>query len=103
MRVAVIGQISAGKSSVINAIAGEIKAEVSTVPTTDDVCVHKRDVDGIDLVHLVDLPGIDGKPETDELILEQLVNSDLIFWVLKANQPARELDAEFKKKMMLIM
>ncbi|PSW03781.1 GTPase family protein [Photobacterium lipolyticum] len=98
LRVAVIGQVSAGKSSVINAIAGSIVAEVSTLPSTDRVTVHKCEVEGIELVHLVDLPGMDGNPKTESLIFEQIVNSDLVFWVLKANQPARALDSQLKIK-----
>lgn len=98
LRVAVVGQISAGKSSLINAIAGSMVAEVSALPSTDCVMIHRCEVDGIDWVHFVDLPGIDGRQETDELLVEQLVNSDLVFWVLKANQSARQLDVILKHK-----
>ncbi|MCW8327831.1 dynamin family protein [Photobacterium sp. SDRW27] len=98
LRVAVVGQISAGKSSLINAIAGSMVAEVSVLPSTENVTVHRCDVDGIDWIHLVDLPGIDGKQVTDQLLLEQMVSSDLVFWVMKANQPARQLDVELKRQ-----
>ncbi|MGF1759760.1 dynamin family protein [Photobacterium sagamiensis] len=98
LRVTIIGQVSAGKSSVVNAITGSMVAEVSALPSTDCVTVHKCEVEGIDLVHLVDLPGIDGNPKTESLIFEQIINSDLVFWVLKANQSARALDSQLKSK-----
>ena len=99
LRIAVVGQISAGKSSLINAIAGSMVAEVNTLPTTDNIMIHRCEVEGIDLIHLVDLPGIDGRPATSKLLLEQIQNSDMVFWVLKANQPARLLDVELKQQL----
>ncbi|RWX57454.1 GTPase family protein [Photobacterium chitinilyticum] len=97
LRVAVIGQISAGKSSLINAIIGNMVAEVSALPSTDCQMLHRCEVEGVDWVHLVDLPGIDGSPETNALLLEQITNSDLVFWVLKANQSARQLDVALRQ------
>ncbi|WP_064603450.1 GTPase family protein [Photobacterium sp. J15] len=99
LRIAVVGQVSAGKSSLINAISGNMVAEVHVLPSTDEVTVHRCEVDGIDLVHLVDLPGIDGNLKTAELLIDQMTNSDLIFWVVKANQPARKLDVELRKQL----
>jgi uncharacterized protein len=96
LRVAVIGQVSAGKSSVVNAVVGSMVAEVSAIPSTDSIHVHKCEVDGVDLIHLVDLPGIDGNAKTEALIVDQIANSDLILWVLKANQSARTLDTQLK-------
>jgi len=96
LRITVIGQVSAGKSSIVNALLGDIAAEVSTLPTTDKATVYKCEVEGCDLIHLVDLPGIDGQAATTKQLLTQVVNSDVVLWVLKANQPARDLDVELK-------
>ncbi|MGR5147298.1 GTPase family protein [Photobacterium alginatilyticum] len=98
LRVAVIGQVSAGKSSLINAIVGNMVAEVSALPSTDRLTIHRCEVDGVDWIHLADLPGIDGTSETDALLVEQITNSDLVFWVLKANQSARQLDIALRQK-----
>jgi len=96
LRVAVIGQVSAGKSSVINALLGGIAAEVSALPTTDKATVYTCEVEDSELIHLVDLPGIDGRATTTKQLVKQIANSDVVLWVLKANQPARNLDVELK-------
>ncbi|OIO70743.1 MAG: hypothetical protein AUJ57_08065 [Zetaproteobacteria bacterium CG1_02_53_45] len=99
LRVCLIGQVSSGKSSVVNALTGSMVAEVNRLPSTDKVTIHECRLDGPDAaaLHLVDLPGLDGNEQTGKELLEQLTNSDLVLWVLKANQPARELDIEFRK------
>ncbi len=96
LRVAVIGQVSAGKSSVVNALLGDIAAEVSALPTTDKATVYTCEVEGCDLIHLVDLPGIDGQADTTQQLMRQVTNSDVVLWILKANQSARNLDVELK-------
>ncbi|KLV07147.1 GTPase [Photobacterium aquae] len=98
LRVAVIGQVSAGKSSFVNAFVGSMVAEVSPIPSTDSIVIHKCEVEGLDLIHLVDLPGLDSNPATLQLLLEQMANSDLVFWLVKANQPARQLDTALRAK-----
>ncbi|MGF1727700.1 GTPase family protein [Photobacterium nomapromontoriensis] len=98
LRVAVLGQVSAGKSSFINAFIGSMVAEVSAIPSTDNIIIHRCDVEGIDIIHLVDLPGIDGSKQIDQLLLEQVTQSDVVFWVVKANQPARQLDVALRQQ-----
>ncbi len=44
--------VSAGKSSVINGLLGEIAAEVSALPSTDKATTYKCEVEGIDLINL---------------------------------------------------
>lgn len=92
LRVAVIGQVSAGKSSLVNTFVGNMVAEVSAIPSTENIVVHRCYVDGIDIIHLVDLPGIDGQDKTNQLLVKQMAQSDIVVWVLKANQPARKSD-----------
>jgi len=98
LRVSLIGQIGAGKSSVINALVEKTVAEVSSIPTTDKTIIHNWNIDKMKAIKLVDLPGLDGNKETNELILKELTESDLVFWVLKANQSARKLDVDLKKE-----
>lgn len=98
LRVCLMGQISAGKSSIINALIGSMVAEVNQLPSTRTATVYQAKLtDDVDALHLVDLPGLDGKPENDEYLLEQMMQSDVVLWVLKANQPARALDTKFKE------
>lgn len=97
LRVCLIGQVSAGKSSIINALIGSMVAEVNQLPSTRTATVYQAKLDNdVDAMHLVDLPGLDGQPENDEYLLEQMMQSDVVLWVLKANQPARALDNQFK-------
>ncbi|PSW21370.1 GTPase [Photobacterium sanctipauli] len=99
LRVAVVGQVSAGKSSLINAFVGSLVAETSVLPTTDKATIHRCEVEGVDIIHLVDLPGLDGNAENEVQLLRHVVNSDILLWVVKANQPARQRDIQFKEKL----
>ena len=92
LRIVLIGQISSGKSSLINAMTGKIAAEVSVTPVTDRVTAHHCSLMDEEVIRLIDLPGIDGTPKTDELIIQQALEADLVLWILKANQPARDPD-----------
>ena len=96
LRVCLVGQVSSGKSSVINALTDGMNAEVNKLPSTEKVTVHQCSLEGIDTLDLVDLPGFDGDKSTERKLLKEVVNCDLVIWVLKANQPARTLDSEFK-------
>ena len=96
LRVVFVGQVSAGKSSLINGLMGTLSAEVSTLPCTPGVAIYQCQLEGIDLLHLVDLPGLDGTEAVEKLVLEQMTLSDLVVWVLQANQPARNLDKKLK-------
>lgn len=96
LRVCLVGQVSSGKSSVINALVKEMVAEVSMLPSTDKATVYQCRLDEMETLHLVDLPGFDGEKSTEKKLLNAVVNCDLVIWVLKANQPARALDIHFK-------
>ena len=98
LRVCLVGQVSSGKSSVINALTGKMNAEVSVLPSTDALTVYQCRVEGIDLVHLVDLPGIDGDDQMHRKLVDEVVQSDVVLWVVKANQSARQADAVFRKE-----
>ena len=98
LRVVVVGQVGAGKSSVINALIDKMEAEVSSIPSTDKIALYQCNIDDIEAIKLIDLPGLDGNLESEKYIVEQMIHSDIIFWVLKANQSARKLDALLKSK-----
>ena len=96
LRVCLLGQVSSGKSSLVNALADNMVAEVSRLPATRDIQVHKCRLDGVDAIHLVDLPGLDADAGREQQLLEQVTNCDLVIWMLTANQPARSLDVQFQ-------
>ncbi len=99
VRVCLIGQVSSGKSAIINVLQEKMAAEVNMLPATDRVCVYECSIQGMEIVHLVDLPGLDGHPEREQVILQEVSQSDIVLWVLKANQSSRSLDLEFLEKL----
>lgn len=96
LRVCLIGQVGAGKSTLVNVLTASLRAEVSALPATDKVQVYACSVDGEEAMNLVDLPGLNGDAKLEKKLFEQVIDCDLVLWVLKANQPARALDQHFR-------
>jgi uncharacterized protein len=92
VRIVLTGQVNAGKSSLLNAMAQEIRCAVGPVPTTSSVAEHRLDLEGRPTVMLVDMPGIGESAETPPDLLAQAARADLIMWVASATQPARAPD-----------
>lgn len=91
LRLLVIGQVSAGKSTLINSLAGTDIAETDMAPTTPGVTRHDITLDGLPF-HVIDTQGLDGGKPTEETILKQMLDCDMILWVVRANRPARAPD-----------
>ena len=64
IRIVLIGQVNAGKSSLLNALADEIRGAVGPLPATSSATEHLLDLDGLPCVMLVDMPGFDESKET---------------------------------------
>lgn len=92
LRVLVVGQISAGKSTLINALLRRNAAETDAAPTTDRATVHAAEIDGTP-VHLIDTPGIDGGAAGNAALLAEMRDADLLLWVVRANRSGRDADA----------
>ncbi|WP_096779886.1 GTPase family protein [Zobellella denitrificans] len=97
LRVLLVGQPNAGKSSLINALLGRTVAEVSALPSTARKRVYRYQLEGIPLLHLVDTPGIATPEASEDWLVRQMADSDLVLWLLKANQPARQADLALKQ------
>lgn len=72
----------------------DLLAEVSALPSTDAVTVYQCTLEQEQVLSLVDLPGLDATPANRALALREITHSDLVLWLLKADQPARQLDQE---------
>ena len=97
IRILLVGQTGSGKSSLINVLKNDFVAEVDILPSTDTTEVYHAVVDQQN-VKLIDSQGLEGNTNTEQQILAEMIQADIILWVLKANQSARELDKALKQK-----
>ncbi|PMH44616.1 GTP-binding protein [Vibrio sp. 10N.286.49.B3] len=91
IRVVLVGQTGSGKSSIINVLQEHNIAEVDPLPSTDNSTVYQTNLNEHE-VRIVDTKGLDGSEKTSAQMLKEMTEADLILWVTKANQSARELD-----------
>ena len=106
MRVILVGQVSAGKSSLVNALITGIEAEVDHLPATDKLHTHvltlrdseqdtaPNDEQANQRVHLIDTPGLGTNEELVGHLVDSACDADLIVFVARANQPARSPDKQ---------
>ena len=98
LRVLLVGQIGAGKSSLVNALAASFAAETDVLPTTDRTTVHALEVEGLPPLHLVDTAGLDGDdPDRRRELVDAALEADLVCHVARATQPGRAPDAELAR------
>jgi hypothetical protein len=94
IRILLTGQVSVGKSSLVNALAGEMRAPVHPLPTPGGFRVFQLAPAGSPEVTLVDAPGLTAGATHLDALLEEAHRCDLLLWVAAANQPARALDVQ---------
>ncbi|WP_264875426.1 GTPase family protein [Vibrio agarivorans] len=97
IRIVLVGQTGAGKSSIVNLLKKEFVAEVDVLPSTDNTTTYSAMV-GDQPVVVVDLQGLDGTQETSQIALKEMAEADVVLWVLKAPQSARSLDADLMQQ-----
>jgi predicted GTPase len=92
VRILLVGQVNAGKSSLINALAQETRCAVGPLPTTARAAEYQLKLEERPTVSLVDMRGlIDG---FDKELRAQAERADLVLWVASATQPARSADRQ---------
>lgn len=91
IRILVAGQTGAGKSSLINALAGEVEAVIDTVPATRTFTTYRLTRDGLPAALIVDSPGLTAAKAIPALIAAA-DSCDMVLWVSAATRAARELD-----------
>ncbi len=94
LRVIVLGQAKAGKSSLINAIFGEIRAATDSLPCTVGVTPYMLERGGLPKAIFFDTEGFGGKDDRRALtqLDEELLRCDLIIMVCSATNAARAPD-----------
>lgn len=97
--LAIIGQVKAGKSSLINALLGERRAATDVLPLTNEVTRYELISPGVpSKLDLLDTTGY-GRAGADEDNLEETADavqsSDLVLLVTHARNPARKADVDF--------
>ena len=94
----ILGQVKAGKSSLINALLGERRAQTDVLPATSGVERYRLAPQGIPAeVELLDTVGYGHEgPKADQLkaTREAAQQSDLLLLVLHALNPARQADVQ---------
>ncbi|ODM41370.1 GTPase family protein [Cereibacter johrii] len=92
VRILVVGQISAGKSTLVNAILRENLTETDMAPTTDRLIAYDVEIAGVPC-RLLDTMGLDGSAGVRDRVAAEMMQSDLVLWAVRADRPARAPDA----------
>jgi predicted GTPase len=90
LRLLIAGRTNAGKTTLVNALLGGLRAGVDAVPTTVFEG-YELQQNGVPAAYLIDSPGLDDDPGVDELTARGY-HCDLILWVVPADGSDRELD-----------
>lgn len=87
-RLLLVGQAKAGKSSLLNALAGAARAHVGALPSEGPVREHLVTLEGRPALNIADMP-----PLADpKRFLREAERADMILWVASATQPGRGPD-----------
>ncbi|MDQ3773474.1 MAG: 50S ribosome-binding GTPase [Pseudomonadota bacterium] len=96
LRLLVLGQVKAGKSSLINALFGELRAMTDVLPLTSGIIPYVLERDEARRMIVLDSAGYAG-PAADQGFHEaeaELLRSDLILLVCSATNAARHADRQ---------
>jgi predicted GTPase len=91
VRILVAGQTGAGKSSLVNALAGVVEAAVDVLPSTRSFTAYRLTHEGLPAALVIDSPGVAGAKDI-ALLVEEAGDCDMVLWVSAATRAAREID-----------
>lgn len=99
----VMGQVKAGKSSLINALLGEQRAQTDVLPATNEITRYELQPPGVpNRLVLLDTVGYGHTgPREDQLRATEdaAQRSDLLLLVLHARNPARQADVDLLRRL----
>lgn len=98
LTVALVGQVKAGKSSLVNALIGDKVARTDVLPETTEVARYRLDIeDSAVALTLLDTPGYADsgatKRQMDQL-RRAVCDADVVVLTLDAHSPARDADRQ---------
>lgn len=101
LRVIVLGQVKAGKSSLVNALFGQTKAAVDVLPATVQATAYRYERDGLPCALVIDMAGYggDGPRQLARELETEIERCDLVLLVLSALAAAREPDRRMLDKL----
>ena len=96
LRLLVLGQVSSGKSSLINALFGEIKSAEGFLPTTAEITPYLLEREGLQRAIILDSAGYGGltHDSSPEVLMQEWAKVDVILMVCNAVQAARQIDTQ---------
>lgn len=101
--VCIVGQVKAGKSSLINALLGEQQAATDVLPLTKDVQRYRLSLDDPpEQLVLLDTSGYGDDGATEDQIRQMQTafrTSDLVLLVMNVQNPARDADLKLLRRM----
>lgn len=92
LRILVCGQTGSGKSSLVNALAGELHAAVDALPVDGGFTPYRIQREGLTSALLIDSPGLDGRPDVASALVKAVKNCDLLIYVVSASRADRQID-----------
>ncbi|MDT8407877.1 MAG: GTPase [Methylococcales bacterium] len=93
LRILLMGQVSSGKSSLIDALFGKVTTASSRLPTTTDITPYELQKHGELAALILDSPGFGEHTTAGEpRLATEWRQADVILWLVKANQADRAED-----------
>jgi predicted GTPase len=97
LQILVVGQVKAGKSSLINALLGEMRAPVDVLPTTATIDVYECRLEGLPAVIFRDTPGYGAVADPQgpfSRLSGEIQECDLLVMLCSARSAARKADRD---------
>ena len=91
LRLVVAGQSQAGKSSLVNALLGELAAGVDVLPLTAALSGYELRREGVPEAVIIDTPGLTGAAGMDRIV-DCACDGDCLLWVAAAHRADRGPD-----------